>query len=834
MLSAVSLVPLQGKPSPMALSADDGYHSSGEEQRSPSPSSTASTSASSSSSTSPAASFAVTSSSSTSYLTASDVSHHSAPPSPSPSPSLLSSSAFELDGKFSADELLRTRTVLLTGDDVSVKREELRSYFHRTFSLYEELFSLLASDDSFYQQPDPLRHPLVFYFGHTAVFFVNKLILARLLPRRIHSGIEATCAIGVDEMSWDDCNPAHYDWPSVQQLREYRDEVRVTVDRLISRMELSLPITQSSPAWVLLMGVEHERIHLETSSVLFRQLPLHHIRPSPTFPVCPTWRSTPSEVPGNSLVPVPSGRVHLGKAAADATYGWDNEYGRLDVDVEAFHAASFLCSNAEFLSFVQAGGYSEPRWWGEEGWKYRQFRQLTHPLFWVAPSGQTEGWRLRCIAEEVAMPWDWPVEVNYLEAKAFCTWKAATTGRCIRMPTEAEWTRMRDFAFPLRSEEGGAVQDQPHWSRAPGNVNLEHFVSASPVDLFPFGASALYDVVGNVWQWTESAITALPGFAPHPLYDDFSVPTFDGRHNLLMGGSFISTGNEALRSARYAFRRHFMQHAGFRYVDSDAELPPPSLQVFTEADPSISVAIHSHFAPVQPLRLPNYHVQLAQLLLQAVGAAPSVPSAASVLELGCGVGRLSFELAASGRFTRVTGVDRSARTIRLASHLQHSTGGLPYQLPLEGELLSYHEVSLAQSGLHLTPAAQQSLLFLQADVNNLDERHTAVDVLLLHSVLHQLRRPADFLASLHLRLNPNGLLVVANSGHWDEEVTAKEQWLGGKRENGEAIDSSAALHDALLTHFTPVQAETELHSAEYVDKRTAVVHSVAVSVWRRK
>ena len=82
----------------------------------------------------------------------------------------------------------------------------------------------------------------------------------------------------------------------------------------------------------------------------------------------------------------------------------------------------------------------------------------------------------------------------------------------------------------------------------------------------PDGTASLCDIVGNVWQWTRTPIMPLKGFEIHPLYDDFSVPTFDGRHNLMKGGSWISTGNEALASARYAFRRHFFQHAGFRTV----------------------------------------------------------------------------------------------------------------------------------------------------------------------------------------------------------------------------------------------------------------------------
>ena len=56
---------------------------------------------------------------------------------------------------------------------------------------------------------------------------------------------------------------------------------------------------------------------------------------------------------------------------------------------------------------------------------------------------------------------------------------------------------------------------------------------------------SLFDVVGNVWQWLETPIYPFGGFEVHPIYDDFTTPTFDERHNLIKGGSWISCGNEA-------------------------------------------------------------------------------------------------------------------------------------------------------------------------------------------------------------------------------------------------------------------------------------------------
>ena len=93
-----------------------------------------------------------------------------------------------------------------------------------TFSNIEVLAQMpwqLSDDKAYYHKSIPLRHPLIFYFGHTATFFINKLILAGLVDKRINPRFESMFAIGVDEMSWDDLNDAHYDWPSVQQVKEY-------------------------------------------------------------------------------------------------------------------------------------------------------------------------------------------------------------------------------------------------------------------------------------------------------------------------------------------------------------------------------------------------------------------------------------------------------------------------------------------------------------------------------------------------------------------------------------------------------------------------------------
>ncbi|CAL6108930.1 Conserved_hypothetical protein [Hexamita inflata] len=150
--------------------------------------------------------------------------------------------------------------------------------------------------------------------------------------------------------------------------------------------------------------------------------------------------------------------------------------------------------------------------------------------------------------KEVEMRWDWPVEVNYLEAKAFCNYKSETDGKKTRLITEPEWQAIAKDAKPET------------------NICLKYF-STCPVDQFKQGD--FYDVYGNVWQWTETFFHPLEGFKVHPAYHDFSTPCFDEKHNIMTGGSWVSCGNEAIQSARYAFRRHFFQFCGIRYVQEE-------------------------------------------------------------------------------------------------------------------------------------------------------------------------------------------------------------------------------------------------------------------------
>lgn len=694
------------------------------------------------------------------------------------------------------------RTPLLNGTDPDAMRETIRHYFHATFDRYEQLFEVLSCDEAFYKKPITLRHPLIFYYGHTATFFANKMVLAGLIPARLNPRFESMFAVGVDEMSWDDLNDAHYDWPRVAEVKAYRDQLRATVDRVIRTAPLALPIDWDNPWWSILMGIEHERIHLETSSVLMRQHELGYVRPHPAFPVC----RKSGEPPVNALVAVPAGPVHLGKSFDDPVYGWDNEYGRHEAHVPTFQAARHLVSNGEFLAFVEAGGYADDGLWEEEGLAWRRFARAEHPTFWLK---RDDGWYLRLMAEESPMPWDWPVETNCHEARAFCRWKSQQTRQPVRLPTEDEWYRLYDVA---------GVVEVPAEAPAAANLHLDHWASSCPVTLFRQGD--FYDLVGNVWQWTETPIYPFDGFRVHPWYDDFSTPTFDDRHNLIKGGSWIACGNETRRDSRYAFRRHFFQHAGFRYVVGE----PPAAAVVSryETDALLSQYAEFHYG-ADYFGVPNFPAALARLCIEAMGDRP----AHRALDLGCAAGRATFELAR--HFERVVGIDFSARLIGSGVEMRER-GLLRYTLVEEGELVSYHEKRLEAFDLD---EVRGKVEFWQGDACNLKPLFNGYDLILAANLIDRLYAPARFLARVHERLHRNGLLVIASPYTWLEEHTKRLEWLGGFKRAGENFTTRDGLQEILAPHFRLIGEPRDLPFV-IRETRRKFQHTLSeVTVWER-
>ncbi len=307
----------------------------------------------------------------------------------------------------------------------------------------------------------------------------------------------------------------------------------------------------------------------------------------------------------------------------------------------------------------------------------------------------------------------------------------------------------------------------------------------------------------------------------HPFYDDFTVPTFDNRHNLIKGGSWISTGNEIALHSRYAFRRHFYQHAGLRYVASEKPVKK-DFDVY-ETDNLVSQYCEFHYGP-NTLGVPGFPRAIAELAKQAMKGRPT----GRALDIGCSVGRTAFELADA--FDAVDALDFSARFIQVAAHMQRA-GRIRYALAEEGDLVSFQERTLDELGLDGDYA---HIRFMQQDAMNMKPEFTGYDLVVAANLIDRLSDPARFLRDLPERINTGGVLLVASPYTWLETFTKKDKWLGGFKRDGEPVTTLDGLHAELDPFFKLASAPAQI---PFVIRETAHKNQYTLSevtLWIRK
>src|SRR5688500_8997764 len=215
-----------------------------------------------------------------------------------------------------------------------------------------------------------------------------------------------------------------------------------------------------------------------------------------------------------SEVLVPGGPFVMGTDSEPFAY--DNERPAHTVDVADFCIDTVPVTNGQYLAFVEAGGYDDPRLWSDAGWGHRLEADLEAPQFW---SRQGAGaWCVRRYGTEIDLPLDEPVQhVCWYEADAY----ARFAGK--RLPTEAEREK--------------AARGAP----AAANLGQRHFGPAA-VGAYPDGASryGAEQMLGDVWEWTSSDFTAYPGFAPFP-YKEYSEVFYGSDYKVLRGGSWATS-----------------------------------------------------------------------------------------------------------------------------------------------------------------------------------------------------------------------------------------------------------------------------------------------------
>jgi iron(II)-dependent oxidoreductase len=260
-------------------------------------------------------------------------------------------------------------------------------------------------------------------------------------------------------------------------------------------------------------------------------------------------------------VAVPGGRWRLGSTANDG-FVFDNEKWAHETVLAPFSIARAPVTNADFAAFVEEDGYAVREFWSDAGWEWRQRRNAERPFYW---QDKRDGvWSVkRYNGSEELSPHAPVCFVSWFEADAWCRW----AGR--RLPSEAEWEAA---AIGLPTQDGSRLAEQCRrwpWGDAPPSpttANLD-FAFDGPIEVvcLPDSDSAFgcRQMIGNIWEWTDSDFLPFAGFEADP-YQDYSRPWF-GTRKVLRGGCWATSP----RIARPAYRNFFTPDrndvlAGFR------------------------------------------------------------------------------------------------------------------------------------------------------------------------------------------------------------------------------------------------------------------------------
>jgi ergothioneine biosynthesis protein EgtB len=232
------------------------------------------------------------------------------------------------------------------------------------------------------------------------------------------------------------------------------------------------------------LGLHHEQQHQELIVTDLKHMLSHNpLRPvyvqrtpDPTADVAPMRWSECRE-----------GVYWIGHEGSD--FAFDNEGMRHREFVQSFRLASRLVTNAEYLRFMQDGGYERPELWLSMGWAVVQQERWRAPLYWEDDDGAWRQYTLSGLSR--VDPAEPVTHISYFEADAYARWAGA------RLPTEAEW-EVGAVSVPI---DGNFVES--------GRFHPRSLDAAAQND-------GLAQMFGDVWEWTQSSYSPYPGFRIAP------------------------------------------------------------------------------------------------------------------------------------------------------------------------------------------------------------------------------------------------------------------------------------------------------------------------------
>ena len=397
-----------------------------------------------------------------------------------------------------------------------------------------------ADDERWFGPYLPTVNPPIWELAHVG-WFAEALVLRRLHGREpLMTNLDGRYDSSMVEHKtrWE------LPFPSATETKDYVRRVADGLKEVVANDE-----GVDSTAFFVAYSIAHHDAHCEA---------LAYTRQTLNWGDLP-HQDPPAPIQGEPISgdrPVDGGRCLQG-AARSQPFAMDNEKWAHRVEVAPFAMAVAPVTVAEFELFTNAGGYELDALWSPAGLAWRNKNLISRPTYWRKGP---DGWERRIGAtfhpiEETA---DHPImHVSWWEAEAYCAWADR------RLPTETEWevaattgpTGERQPWFPWGGREPGPEEASLD-GRTGGTVPVGALSAGD-------GAWGHRQLIGNVWEWTDTTFEPYPHFEPDA-YRENSEPWF-GTHKVLRGGSFATRS----RYVRSTFRNYFTPdrrdvYAGFR------------------------------------------------------------------------------------------------------------------------------------------------------------------------------------------------------------------------------------------------------------------------------
>jgi ergothioneine biosynthesis protein EgtB len=390
-----------------------------------------------------------------------------------------------------------------------------------------ELCTPLATED-YVVQSMPDASPAKWHLAHTSWFFEEFLLARAVADYRPH----AEPFRYLFNSYYNAVGPMHcraargmLSRPTVAEVMAYREAVDERMASLLHAGKLPERLAD-----VLTLGLEHERQHQELLLTDIKHL-------FSLNPLLPGYRERPYARSAHGA-PLRYARFEggiTGIGHAGPGFCFDNEQPRHRALIAPFRLASRLVTNGEYLEFVRAGGYEDPRLWLSDGWAHARREGWQRPIYWAR--SLEEEFTLTGVRElDPAAPL---CHVSYYEADAFARWAGA------RLPTEFEWESAA-VTVPLTGNFVERREWHPQAAAAPGPA-------ASP--------DTLLQMFGDVWEWTQSAYAPYPGYSPAP----GALGEYNGKfmiNQLVLRGGSCATAQEHIRAS---YRNFFPPAARWQF-----------------------------------------------------------------------------------------------------------------------------------------------------------------------------------------------------------------------------------------------------------------------------